>query len=73
MRYYIVWLRNNTDIRDDEPVKIKASSKREASDIVADNYLRNRFTIRSVYTLPEFKKWEPWWHAHFWGKEASNE
>lgn len=69
MKYYIVWLRNTTDIRDDEPIKIKASSKNDASNIAKD-YLRGRFLIRGVYTLPEFKKIEPWWHAHFWGAEA---
>jgi hypothetical protein len=72
MRYYIVWLRNNTDIRDDEPVKIKAKSEREARDI-ASNYLCNRFTIRGIYTLKEFKEFDPWWHAHFWGQKAINE
>jgi len=72
MRYYIVWLRNNTDIRDDEPIKVKAESKKQASEI-AGGYLKNRFSIRAVYTLPEFKKFEPSWHSIFWGQKAVHE
>lgn len=72
MKYFIAWLRNNTDIRDDEPIKIKAKDKTEATKIVS-TYLRNRFSLRGVYTLSEFKKIEPWWHAQFWGKKAVNE
>jgi hypothetical protein len=72
MRYYIVWLRNNTDIRDDEPIKVKAESVEDAKRI-ATPYLRNRFSFRGVYTMPEFKKLDPWWHSHFWGQKAVNE
>lgn len=72
MRYYIVWLKNNMDSRDDEPLKIKATSKYHAEDI-AKNYLRNRFTIRATYTLSQFKKYDPWWHNYFWGRKAINE
>ena len=72
MRYYVAWLRNNTSIKDDEPIKIKAESREDARDI-ACGYLRNRFSLRGIYTLPEFKKIEPWWHSIFWGKKAINE
>lgn len=72
MRYYIVWLRNNTNRLDDEPIKVKASSVKEAKDI-ASPYLRGRFSFGGVYTLQEFKRREPWWHAHFWGRKAINE
>lgn len=71
MRYYIVWLRNTTSIRDDEPVKIKASSKEQAKEFIHP-WLRNRFTIRDVYTLSEFKKIEPWWHTKLWGRPPLN-
>lgn len=72
MRYYIVWLRNTTDIRDDEPVKILAESKEEAIEIASkkDPW---RFTVRYAMTLKQFKRFEPWWHSHFWGRKAWNE
>ena len=66
---YYAWLRNNTDIRDDEPLKIEAKSKEEAEEI-AGNHLGNRFTIRAIYTRKEFKKTEPWWHAMLWKVKA---
>jgi hypothetical protein len=72
MRYYIVWLRNNTDIRDDEPIKVKAKDKGEARNVATD-YLGNRFSIRGVYTLGEFRKVDSWWASHFWGRKAINE
>ena len=72
MRYYIIWLRNNTDSRDDEPIKVKASSVEEAKNIAAPQ-LRNRFSFGGVYTLAEFKRRDPWWHSHFWGRKAVNE
>lgn len=72
MRYYIVWLRNNTDIRDDEPIKIKAKDKNDARNI-ATSHLRNRFSISGVYTLAEFRKRDSWWASHFWGRKAINE
>ena len=28
MRYYIVWLKNNVDVRDDEPIKIKTEKQK---------------------------------------------
>ena len=68
---YFVWLSNNTDNRDDEPIKVKAKSKKEAGEI-AEDYLDNRFTIRRVYTRKEFKKEEPWWHATMWKWKAKN-
>lgn len=69
---YYAWLRNMTSREDDEPIKIKASSRDDAQKI-AYNYLRNRFLIRAVYTRQEFKKWYPWWHKQMWGVEAINE
>jgi len=71
-RYYIVWLNNNTDRRDDEPIKVKAESRGDACRVASD-YLRGRFCIGRVFSLSEFKTFEPWWHRHFWGKEAINE
>lgn len=69
MAIYFAWLRNNTDIRDDEPLKIEANSLDEAHKI-AYRHLDNRFTIKAVYSRKEFKKVEPWWHAMLWGSEA---
>jgi len=72
MPYYFAWLRNTTDIRDDEPVKIKASSMVAARNI-AGQHLRGRFLIRDVYTRKQFKKLYPWWHSIMWGQKARNE
>ena len=66
---YFAWLKNNTDSRDDEPLKISAKTKQEAYKIAA-NHLENRFTIGFVYTRQEFKKFDPWWHSVEWGKSA---
>jgi len=72
MRYYIVWLHNNTDSRDDEPIKVKAASPGDAK-IYAGYYLRGRFSLGRIYTLKEFRKRDAWWAAHFWGQKAINE
>jgi hypothetical protein len=72
MKTYVVWLRNNTDSRDDEPIKIKAKDKDEATEI-AGHHLNNRFTISRVYTLKEFKRWDPGWHSLIWGNKVINE
>ena len=72
MKYFIVWLRNSTDHRDDEPVKVKANSKEHAKEIASD-YLSWRFTFGPVFTLKEFRKYDPWWASHFWGRKARNE
>jgi len=71
-RYYIVWLNNQTDRRDDKPIKVRAKSMDHAA-AVASKHLRNRFSIGRVYTLSAFKTFEPWWHRHFWGRKAINE
>jgi hypothetical protein len=61
-KVFVVWLSNTTDRQDDEPIKVKASSKEEAKDI-AWNYSSNRFTIRNVFTLKEFREFDPGWSA----------
>jgi hypothetical protein len=72
MPYYIVWLENLTDHRDDEPIKVKASSRKKAEEI-GQNYTRGRFGVGRVYTYKEFRKIDPFWHTIFWGKKAENE
>jgi len=61
MRNYIVWLRNTTDRRDDEPIKVRASSKEEAGDIAVNKDWPGRWTIGGIYTLTEFRKVDKWW------------
>ena len=72
MPYYFAWLRNTTNFKDDEPVKIKAKSMVEARNI-AVKYLEGRFLIRDIYTRKQFKKFHPWWHSIMWGQKARNE
>jgi len=71
-KIFFVWLSNTTDSRDDEPIKIKARTKKEAEE-VAEDYLGGRFLISDTYTRKEFKKAEPWWHAAMWKWKAKNE
>ena len=71
MKTYFAWLRNVTSSKDDEPIKIKASSLEEARQI-ATNSLRGRFLLRGVYSRKEFKELYPWWHAVMWGSKAVN-
>jgi hypothetical protein len=73
MPYYIVWMCNKTDNRDDEPIKVKASSKEAAGEAAAAWPQAYRFNVGEVYTLKEFKKYDAWWHSCFWGKKAVNE
>jgi hypothetical protein len=60
-RYYCVWMHNRTSSKDDEPIKVRASSKDEASQI-AKGYQPNRFTVGQAYTLSEFTKETKWPH-----------
>jgi len=73
MKYYIVWLSNRTDNRDDEVMKLKAKNKKEARKIAEEECADYRFDVSEVYTLPEFKKYDEWWHALIWGQRAINE
>lgn len=68
-KIFFVWLSNTTDHRDDEPLKVLASSKDEAKEI-ASNHLSCRFLIRDVYTRQEFKRLDPGWHALMWSSKA---
>ena len=61
-RFYCVWMRNYTSREDDEPIKVRASSKEEAHKIAAE-YQPHRFGIRNVYTLGEFRKATGWPHT----------
>ena len=61
MRYYCVWMSNHTDHRDDEAIKVRANSIEEAKDI-ARTYQPNRFSIKNIYSLGDFKKFTGWSH-----------
>jgi len=71
-RYFIVWLSNTTDHRDDEPIKVKAMDKEEARTI-GGQHTRGRFTVDRVYTLGEFRSADPWWASIFTKQKAINE
>jgi hypothetical protein len=59
-RIFIAWLGNMTDRRDDEPLKIRAITKKDAREI-AEDHCRNRFYVRFVMTWAEFRKWDGSW------------
>jgi len=71
-KIFFAWLCNKVDNRDDEVVKLRASSKRQAKKI-AENYVGYRFTLGNVFTQKQFKRYEPDWHALLWGQAAENE
>lgn len=73
MKYFFAWFSNKVDNRDDEPIKIRAKDKRQAQKIAIEEMNSCRFSLRNVYTAKQFKRIEPWWHAHFWGQKAINE
>ena len=59
LRTYIIWLCNNTDSRDDEPVRVKAHNPQEAVKNASIDL--SRFRIGNVYTLREFFDLYPGW------------
>ncbi len=71
-RYWIVWLNNTTDCQDDEPVKVRAKTREEAGHIAYD-HKKPRFCVGNVYTLKEFREWEPWWSSVLRKQKAVNE
>ena len=73
MKYFFVWLANQTDRQDDEVLKVRAKTKLQARRIAEEECDDYRFYIADVYTAQQFKKWDPWWHALLWGKPAVNE
>ena len=74
MKYFIVWLGNKTDCRDDQPIKIRAKDEKHVREILeSQNFVQSRFYVKYIYTTREFKKMHAWWHAHFWGRKAENE
>jgi len=70
---YFAWYRNHTDMRDDECIKIRASSLKEAEQVARDYLNSRRFLISYICTREQFKAREPWWHAHYWGMKAAND
>jgi hypothetical protein len=69
---FFAWLSNKTDCQDDEWLKIKANSKKQAKRI-AEEHCRWNFYVSSVMTRKQMKKYDPWVHAHEWGRKAANE
>ena len=68
---YFAWLSNHTDCQDDDVLKIWAKDKREARK-EAEDFCRCNFSISSIFTLKEFKKYDPDFHSLFWGQCPCN-
>jgi hypothetical protein len=61
MKTFYAWLSNNTDCRDDEPMKVKAKDILEATQIVFEKMDSYRFSLVGVYAKKEFKERYPGW------------
>ena len=61
-RWFVVWLSNHTDCRDDEPVKIKARNLEEVrANLSFDS---SRFSIARIFDgLSSFYKYHPDWEG----------
>ena len=73
MNYYIVWLKNTTSSKDNEPLKVKAQNKQQAGEIALKKDWPGRWTLGNIYTLSEFKKADPWWADILQKNRAWNE
>lgn len=61
LRWFVVWLANLTDSRDDEPVRVKARTK-TAAEAEAIDGRETRFCIRNTYDgMRAFYKDYPDW------------
>jgi hypothetical protein len=69
-KLFFVYLSNRVDERDDEVVKVQASTKTRALKLVSDKY-GCRFGIGKVMTRQGLKRFYPDWHELLWGKPPS--
>jgi len=71
---YFAWINNHTDRRDDDVLKVKAQSRKEAKRY-ADDYCLSRggVSVMRVFTRKEFKRFDPGWHRLLWGVAPDNE
>ena len=60
-RDWIIWLKNNKDSQDDEPVRVSANTAQEAEEQVS-SWL-HRFTVGGVYTPADFHRQYPGWRG----------
>ena len=67
-RTWVAWFHNRTDSRDDEPYRVKARTREEASQLAFEAMPIGRFTMGHVYTLQEFYEWQPEWRW-IWSKK----
>lgn len=61
MRTYFVWMRNKRDRQDDNVLKVKAESKKDAEKLCED-YRPSKFFPLKAYTIDQFKKHDMWWY-----------
>lgn len=67
MRFYYVYMENNTDSRDDEVWKIRARTKDRAKRLAEQDSRSFRFAVRQVFTQKGIKRYDPYWHTLLWG------
>lgn len=80
MALFFVCVENKVDRRDDNVLKIKAKSKKDAK-VIAYDYIKekkwkdyqNIIEIGRVFSKKEFLDFDPEWHALLWGRRIVNE
>lgn len=55
---YYAWMHNKTDCQDDEPMKIWASSNKEAKKTALD-FCRSNFYLGEIFTARQFRSYDP--------------
>ncbi len=73
MALFFVYIENNIDRSDDNVLKIKAKSKKEAEEIASKYNNDYKETISRVFTMKEFIDFDPEWHTLLWRSRAINE
>lgn len=68
LKLFFVYVHNNTDVRDDSVIKVRARTRTRAKSLVVQSE-RGNVSVGSVMTLKGLKRFDPEWHALLWGVE----
>ena len=72
-QYWWAWLHNMTDHRDDEPMKIKASTREEAREVALQHMQNHRFSLGTIRNRKEMLEYDSFWVHISAGQKAVNE
>lgn len=68
LKLFFVYVHNNTDVRDDNIIKVLARTKGRAKSLVSERE-RGNVCVGSVMTRKGLKRYDAEWHALLWGVE----